>query len=361
MTDLKVFVHLAHDKDVDRWRAARAAGSLIGINDDTPYGYGRAAAMGCRVTFSRSRPEGGFARLVRLGVRAITGFDLIHAWHQRAAMRAADVVWTHTESQFLGVAAVLGPGPLLIGQSVWLFDRWAALTGLRRAWFRRLIRRVDILTTLSSENAAIARAAFPAKRVDFIPFGIPSEARRVPVARPAAPIRVLALGNDRHRDWATLIAAARGHDDIEVVIFSATIDRKLLAGVANVTVGKLTTNADLDAEMARATVMCVPLSPNHHASGITVVEEAVLMGVPVIATDIGGLRGYFDDTHVRYVPVGDAAALRTAIRAVAGDPSGSAAMAQRAQERLLAAGLDAEGYVARHVVLSRDALAGRTS
>lgn len=32
---INVFVHLAHDKDVVRWRAARAAGLLVGINDDT--------------------------------------------------------------------------------------------------------------------------------------------------------------------------------------------------------------------------------------------------------------------------------------------------------------------------------------
>ena len=277
---LKVFVHLAHDKDVDRWRAAQAAGTLVGINDATPYGYGRAEGMGCTVTFSRSQPENAVTRLIRLGLRAITGFDVAHAWHQRRAMRAADVIWTHTESQFLGVAAILGPGPVLIGQAVWLYDHWPTLSGVRRALFRRLIHRVDVLTVLSDENLSIARALFPASRVECIRFGIPSEGMVPPTDRPAAPIRVLALGNDRHRDWATLVAAVRGHDDFEVSIFSATLDRRLVDGVANVSVGRVRDNDQLLAEMRRATVMCVPLQANHHASGITVVEEAVLMGCP---------------------------------------------------------------------------------
>ncbi len=359
---INVFVHLAHDKDADRWRAARAAGSLVGINDETPYGYGRAEHMGCAVTFSQAKPEGPFARLVRLGLRAVTGFDLVHAWHNRAAMRAADVVWTHTESQFLGVAAVVGrAGPAVIGQSVWLFDRWKSLNLLHRALFRRLIRRVDVLTTLSPDNAAIARAAFPDKRVEFIPFGIPSEGRLAPVPRPGTPIRVLALGNDRHRDWPTLVAAARGHADLEVLICSGTVDRRLVRDVPNVTIGRLSTNADLAAELSRATVMCVPLTTNHHASGITVVEEAILMGLPVVATDVGGLRGYFGDDEVRYVHVGDATALREAIRATAAGPAAAAIMAVRAQTHLLSERLDAEGYVRHHVDLSRDLLAKPSS
>ena len=274
-------------------------------------------------------------------------------------MRAADIIWTHTESQFLGVAAVVGPGPILLGQAVWLFDRWAELTAIHRALFRRLIGRVDILTVHSDDNLAIARAAFPGKRVERVPFGIPSERAIVPTLRASRPIRVLALGNDRHRDWSTLIAAATGCDDIEVVIFSGTIDRRLATAAANVTVDVLRSNDQLAAEMARATVMCVPLTMNHHASGITVIEEAVLMGVPVVATDIGGLRGYFGDGELRYVGRGDAVALRAAIRAVAADPVAAAAIAVRAQDHLIANGLDANGYIRRHVELSRELIGAR--
>ena len=175
---MRVFVHLAHDKDPNVWRAARAAGTLVGRNDETPYGYGRASSMGCEVEFSQARPESLIAKAARAGLRVALGFDLAHARGQRDRIFASDVVWTHTESQFLAVSALLGSrsgGPKLIGQAVWLLDRWPRLTPAHQAYFRRLIARVDILTTLSPLNAEAARHLFPGTRVEWVPFGIPSE------------------------------------------------------------------------------------------------------------------------------------------------------------------------------------------
>src|SRR5262249_17380558 len=149
---INVFVHLAHDKDAEAWHRAWTNGTLVGRNDMTPYGYGRAEAMGCRVRFSRSRAENRVQFFMRLGLRAICGFDLVHAFRQKNDIFRSDIVWTHTESQFLAVAMLLmtrKDGPRLIGQSVWLFDRWSRLWPIRRALYRLLIRRVDVLTTLS--------------------------------------------------------------------------------------------------------------------------------------------------------------------------------------------------------------------
>ena len=64
-----VFVHLAHDKDEQSWRRAWANGTLVGRNDITPYGYGRAEAMGCSVKFSHARRENIAQRVLRLGAQ----------------------------------------------------------------------------------------------------------------------------------------------------------------------------------------------------------------------------------------------------------------------------------------------------
>jgi len=359
---IAVFVHLARDKDAAWWSAARAAGTLVGINDETPYGYGRAARMGCDVTFSRSHSEGPLVKFVRLGLRVILGFDVIHAYRQLHVMSQADIIWTHTESQFLAVAAVLRSHPnppLILGQSVWLFDRWPGLSSLRRALYRRLIQKVDILTVLSDDNLAVARSLFPGKRAERVPFGIASENSVEPAPRAYKPVRVMSLGNDRDRDWTTLVHAARGQDDIEVAIFSGTANRKLIENVPNVTIGLVKTNAELHERMAASTVMCVPLLENKHASGVTVIQEAILAGLPVIATDIGGLRGYFGPDEICYVPVGDVRALQDAILTAGREPERMLAMARLAQERMRANGLGAESYVRRHVEISRELLAER--
>lgn len=356
---LRVFVHLAADKDAAAWRGAWQAGTLVGVNDETPYGYGRAERMGCTVTFSQAPRENRAARFLRLGLRVLLGFDLLHALRQGRALTEADVVWTHTESQFLAVAAALAfraRRPKLIGQSVWLFDRWERLGPLHRWLYRRLIRGVDALTVLSTENLALARTLFPGKRVLHVPFGIPSECVTPPVRRPSRPLRVLAVGSDRHRDWACLAAALDGMPEASAVILSGTAPPRLARGRPNLRVGRARSQAELAAHLAEASVACVPLKPNRHASGITVIQEAVLAGLPVVATGTGGLEGYFGSDAVRYVPPGDPAALRAALLEVAADPEAARARAERAQARMIEVGIGAESYIRRHVEISREML-----
>lgn len=74
---LRVFVHLATDKDPAAWRRAWEAGTLVGVNEETPYGYGRAERMGCTLAFARAYPESSAARFLRLGLRVLLGFDLL--------------------------------------------------------------------------------------------------------------------------------------------------------------------------------------------------------------------------------------------------------------------------------------------
>lgn len=356
---MRVFVHLAHDKDPNAWRAARAAGTLVGRNDETPYGYGRASSMGCEVEFSQARPESLIAKAARAGLRVALGFDLAHARGQRDRIFASDVVWTHTESQFLAVSALLGSrsgGPKLIGQAVWLLDRWPRLTPAHQAYFRRLIARVDILTTLSPLNAEAARHLFPGTRVEWVPFGIPSEDPIPPIVRSNDPVRVVAVGNDRHRDWLTLVKALKHIRGVELEILSGTAQRSLQRESSNVSIRLARTNLELSKAYARATVAVVPLFPNLHASGITAIQEALLAGVPVIATDVGGLRTYFGDNEVTYVPAGDPAALRDTVALAAQRGEEARAMVECAQARIANGGLNAHAYIRRHVELSGELL-----
>jgi glycosyltransferase involved in cell wall biosynthesis len=356
---MRVFVHLAHDKDPDAWRAAWAAGTLVGRNDETPYGYGRASSMGCAVQFSRSCPTSAVAKATRLAARFALGFDLVHAIRQYDRILASDIVWTHTESQFLAVSSLLRQrftGPKLIGQAVWLFDRWPQLTLAHKALFRRLIERVDVLTTLSPLNAEAAQRLFPGTRVEVVRFGIPFENPVAPLERSNRPVRVVAVGNDRHRDWSTLVKALSRMEGVELEILSGTAPRSVLHGTSNVSLRRARTNLELSNAYARSTVAVVPLLQNLHASGITAIQEAVLAGVPVIATDVGGLRSYFGDNEIIYVPLGDTAALRDAVTFTVLRGEESRDMVKRAQARIVNGGVNVQAYIERHVELSEELL-----
>jgi glycosyltransferase involved in cell wall biosynthesis len=109
---------------------------------------------------------------------------------------------------------------------------------------------------------------------------------------------------------------------------------------------------------AWADIVVLPLRANLHASGITVLAEAALSGVPVIATDTGGLRSYFSTSEVRYVPVGDILALRNAIGELADDDNLRFQLARAAQERILSDDLSSKAYARRHRDISARLLFG---
>jgi glycosyltransferase involved in cell wall biosynthesis len=358
-----VFVHLARGFDAREWKRRRESNELIGINDPTPYCYGRAEAFGCSMRFSEDRPEGRLGKAFRLALRLLLGFDYLHARRNAAAIRSSRVVWTHTESQFLAVALLLlgarqAQRPKLLGQSVWFFDRWQHFSRLRRAFYARLVREVDVLTVHSPDNFEIARAVFPDKWIEIVYFGIPEHGKVGPRLRTSVPARVLCVGNDRHRDWATAVTALRNRENIELTIVSGNADPRLSRGAANIRITRVRENQDLLAAMDDATMMLVPLKPNHHASGITVIQEAVLRGLPVVATDTGGLRAYFDGDAVHYVPPSDPHAIHQAVLSVMADPADARRRAVLAQARMGPEGLGGDAFVARHVELTRALLKG---
>lgn len=357
---IRVFVHLAHGFGASKWRAKWERGEIIGLNECLPYGFFWARDHGCVVEYSQDRREGPLGVGLRLGVRLLLGFDLVHAWRNRHRIYAADIVWTGTESQHLAVLLLLrwrgrGHRPEVIAQSIWLFDTLPRLALPWRILYRRLIGRAAALTVHSEEGLEVTRGLFPRQRALFIPFGIAAD-NMVPPSKVTAHkvIRVLSAGSDRSRDWATLVAALRDRPGVELRIVAPRLPARLKLG-ANVSLVHPKTNDDYLALYRWADVVALSLTLNRHSSGITVIEEAVVLGVPVVASDIGGLRGYFSDREIRYVPASDPDAMREAIEAVAKDEK-SVQMAERAQRRMVEAGLTSREFARRYAQLSRELL-----
>jgi len=359
---IQVFVHLAYGFGVQSWERRWRDGKILGLNEPKPYGYYRAETMGCSVSYSEYREESLAGKLLRLALRVVLGFDLVHAWRNFEAMKNADVIWTHTESQFLAILMLFRlkrnvRRPKLIAQSVWLFDHWSRFAAPRRWLFSALIRQADILTVLSPKNLAVAKRLFPKIRSELVLFGITADTRIEPVLRPVkGSLNIISLGNDVHRDWDLLIEAVASEPAWTLKIASQKVKPSAIAHAKNVEVTSLKTNDELFALYRSADLLVLAIKPNLHASGITVLEEAALLGVPIICSDAGGLRAYFSDPEVRFVPPQDVTALKAAIRELAADPDARLALAEKAQARMGSSGLSSESYVRRHVEISRELL-----
>lgn len=359
----KVFVHLGHGFGGRGWSQRHALGSIPGLNDRLAYGYYHAAGDGWSVEYSQDACENHVRRLCRIALRRVLGFDLIHAWRNRKRLFAADIVWTHTELENLAVLLLFRARsrrsrPKIIANCVWLFDRWPKLSWLRRVVYRQLLRHADAVTTFSPANIKVARSVLPAVRCEYMLWGATIEDMKQSGEKQTRhPLRIASLGNDIHRDWKTLIKAFGNRERYEVRIGSARLNPKLVAGASNVALLSVATANDVKTLYEWADIVVVSLKPNLHVSGITVILESVILAVPVVCTDTGGLRAYFSPAEVRYVPASAPVAMRVAVEDLAKDEEGRSSMVLSAQKRLLRANLTTQGFAERHRRLSGELLA----
>ncbi|MFM0336645.1 glycosyltransferase family 4 protein [Paraburkholderia fungorum] len=359
----KVHVHLFYGADPRFYRPGDNIGCL--------YGYHHADSDAFRLTYSQDARESKPVRLLRRALKAAFGFDFIHTWRNRAEMLRSDVIWTHTEQEWLSAALMLllsgrkagaDASPLLLAQSVWLLDKWPSY-GILRSWlYRKLMSRADQLTTLASENAELCQRYF---NRDAKPLYYGLNTRDFPVATPTAwtphtPIRIAAIGNDRDRDWETLIKAFG--NDARYTVKLAT-RRRIPASLraANVEIALFSGIKKQRELYDWADLIVVPLRPNSHASGITVMLEAAAVGKPMVATDVGALQDYFPAGEASYVPPFSPEALREAVDRLAGSPLEGLHQAQAAAAGLRSRDLTTEHYAMQHVRITQDMMRARAA
>ena len=363
---VRVFIQLGRGFGAREWEKRWARGAIPGINERLPYGYYHAADSSFRIDYSEDHAEMWPSKVVRLGLRRLLGFDLVHAWRNRTMVLGADAVWTHTEFEHLAVLALLrsfrfDPKPKVIAQSIWLFDRWRELSTTKRWLYRTLLKHADVLTVQSPANLMVLRRLLPRIRSELVLYGTDiSDLRPATLRNAHSPTRIVALGNDMHRDWNTLIAAVDGWPGCEVRIGSTRLGWQRLAGkqVSIVPVRSAREAKDL---YAWGETAVVPLERNLHASGITVISEAIVSGLPVVCTRTGGLNAYFSDQEVRYVPPEDPEAMRCALKELAANDELRFVIAEKAQKRILAADLSSRARALRLRKLTEELLAGGSS
>lgn len=349
---LKSYVHLDYGRSLESWANLYEKGMVF---EKKPYGYHLAESW-IDLKYSQDFNESKVIRFVRRGFKALLGFDLIHAFHNRHVASSVDLIWTHTEAEYLADAVLMKFGLMkrrpIIGQSVWLWDNWKNFSWVKVKFYRWLLEEVTVPTTLSSANAKIASEIL-GRKVFFVPFGIEPtfDTGRTKYAENGR-IKIVAPGNDKHRDWRTLREVARNNQDMEIVVLSKRWRARCLISkkVPNFIVRQVKGVKEIINEYSQADVVSIPLLPNFHASGITVAMEGLSARRPVVITKTGGVEDYFGDS-VNYAepldPIGMAASFRVAYKA----GKDNNLMDQR-REHIFNSGLLIKDYALRHFLLS---------
>jgi glycosyltransferase involved in cell wall biosynthesis len=328
---------------VDLARGQTARGHRVGlVADATTGGAGAEATLGA------------LTRELALGVtrvpmsRQIGISDVAATRHvaQRAAAVAADVVHGHGAKggAYARLASVGAAIRVYTPHGGSLHYRWASPVGfLYLAAEHAMMRRTDLFLFESAYGRDTFRqkVGTPASLVRVVHNGV-TAGEFEPVATAANATDLVFVGELRVLKGVDVLIealaalAARGRH-VTATIVGAGPDRAAFEAQARVL--GLDNNAQfVGAKPARAAFGLGRISvvPSRAESLPYIVLEAAAAGLPIIATNVGGIPEIFGPDAAALVAPGDAAALGRAIDAVIGDPASRAAAAGRLQARVRA-------------------------
>lgn len=212
---------------------------------------------------------------------------------------------------------------------------------VKRAVVRHAAATVPVSTAIGREIGALGPVE------EAIPMGVDVERIRGEVGvRHPEPGRVLLVGRLVEKkgvnvllDAAATVPAAR-----VVIVGDGPIAADLHAQAAALGITDRVeflgprTRAEVMAELARAAIVALPsqVGAGGDQDGVPVVlGEAMAAGVPVIASDIGGLAEHVSDTETgRLVEPGSVAELAAALEDLIADPVGAEKLASSASDRM---------------------------
>jgi glycosyltransferase involved in cell wall biosynthesis len=225
-----------------------------------------------------------------------------------------------------------------------LFTR---ITEPKKAWLLKLVHpkitRI-ILPPITQREALISQLRVPAEKIIDLPWTTDSDFWRDD--DPDSPRMMISAAGGEMRDYQTLIRALAGTGikcHIAGVLDTARQDWWNAAAdyghvdldiPANVTFGTMPAR-ELRELYAKSRIVVVPLKPTNSDNGITCMNEAWSMGLPVIVSQVDGQRGAFvHGVEGLWVPPGNVDALREAILTLGKDPAIAARMGAAGRRRV---------------------------
>jgi glycosyltransferase involved in cell wall biosynthesis len=286
------------------------------------------------------RPRPGADAVAVLRLRRLlrrTRPDVVHAHGLRAGAAAALALRPV-------VRAGSGRAPALVVTVHNAAPAGARAAAVYRVLERTVARRADVVLCVSPDLEERMRA-LGARQVDRAAVAAAASAESAGAALPAdiagsgRPV-VLAVGRlAPQKGFDTLLTAATrwlSRDPVPLLLIAGTgpLGIRLLEQARDLGVDArfLGPRDDVPALLAAADVFVLP---SNWEGQPLVLQEALRAGVPVVATDVGGVRVLTGDQAAVLVPAGDPGALAGAVRRVLDDPGFAAALRGAAAARAL--------------------------
>lgn len=303
---------------------------------------GLAADLLEETELSPATPWGPFERLATalldplagLNAATLARFGTGHAL-DRLNRASAIVATTNAQGLVLGALKALGRlGPPVLFRAMGV---WPLETSVWRRMFLKRWLQPLALAPMGRPDADWLRRRMPEANLAYLPFGVDAGFWTHGDATGA---RVLAIGNDPHRDWETLVKAwTPSLPPLDIVtrrpVPSSASDIAVIAG--DWQSRPLSDEAIRDL-YRQARFVVLPLRQTIQPSGQSACLQAMACGKAVILSAIDGLWDgdvLTDGETCLLVPPGDAAALADAAARLAGDPALARRIGHAARERLL--------------------------
>lgn len=195
-----------------------------------------------------------------------------------------------------------------------------------------LVRWFDHVTVLSPAQVPYFRAFMPAERVHLLPHGVDTDFFRPP-ARPRGTGRRLRCITVGHwlRDWDALRRVAEAFQtDADVSFDVVTGNRTGLEHLPNVTHHCGMADLELAELYRQADVLLLPLT---ECTANNALLEGIASGLPVVTTDLAGVRFHLAGQGALLVAPGDVEGLIDALRRLQRDPELRLILGRRARLR----------------------------
>lgn len=307
--------------DLDAWRDEYARGAAPAA---LPYEVDALQAAGFDVRI-RSNSLNPLVQRLRRKVEHRTGYSLALPLAAAPAARAADVVVAllEREGALPSILRHRGVWPFsrrpLVIWSCWLADDIQNATADQREVLRRRYVGADLITHLSRhETSVFTDAGFDESRLFPVTYGV-SHRYYVPGEESERDVDLLAVGQDRGRDYATLFAAVEGTDlTLDVVCRPENLDGLHIPD--NVRVLGTVPRSEYRQLLRRAKVVAIPTRVLTYPTGSSVALEASSSGCCVVATDTPAMADYIADGRSGLlVPPGDVDGWRTTLLGLRAD------------------------------------------